>query len=172
MNVKPGRSCQVGGWSSGQLQMAVLRTSYFFPLSVRSLVLQWGHSSRVACHLGFHRTLIRQKFWCPSVTADTREFVGACSVCARSKSTHRAPAGLLCPLPIPRHPESRIAVDFPPPLCVPFPAACVCGRRRGWLLSLCVEWLIRPSPASQKPGQDSNPLPNNSVSLLLLVFQC
>ena len=37
----------------------------FVSSSVRSPVLQWGHSSKVACHPGFHRTLtlIQQKFW-------------------------------------------------------------------------------------------------------------
>lgn len=37
----------------------------FVPDSVRSLVLQWGHSSKLSCHPGFHRTLsfIRQRFW-------------------------------------------------------------------------------------------------------------
>lgn len=35
------------------------------------------------------------------MAADTREFIAACSVCARSKSSHRPPAGLLQPLPIP-----------------------------------------------------------------------
>ena len=46
------------------------------------------------------------------MSADTRAFVSACSVCARSKSSHRAPAGLLRPLPIPNRPWSHIAVDF------------------------------------------------------------
>lgn len=43
---------------------------------------------------------------------DTREFVSACSVCSRSKSSHQLPAGLLHPLPIPSRPWSHIAVDF------------------------------------------------------------
>uniref|UniRef100_A0A4W6C473 Integrase catalytic domain-containing protein n=1 Tax=Lates calcarifer TaxID=8187 RepID=A0A4W6C473_LATCA len=46
------------------------------------------------------------------MSADTKEFVSACSVCARNKSSHRAPAGLLRPLPIPHRPWSHIAVDF------------------------------------------------------------
>ncbi|KAI3371698.1 hypothetical protein L3Q82_024262 [Scortum barcoo] len=43
---------------------------------------------------------------------DTQEYVNACSVCARGKSSHRAPAGFLKPLPIPHRPWSHIAVDF------------------------------------------------------------
>ena len=86
----------------------------FVPPSARSPVLQWGHASKVACHPGFRRTLalLQQSFWWPSMSADTKEYVSACSVCARSKASHRAPAGLLRPLPIPHRPWSHIAVDF------------------------------------------------------------
>ena len=86
----------------------------FVPPLVRSSVLQWCHSSKLACHPGYHRTLglLQQRFWWPSMSADTRGFVSACSDCARSKSSHRAPAGLLRPLPIPHHPWSHVAADF------------------------------------------------------------
>ncbi|KAK7922179.1 hypothetical protein WMY93_009081 [Mugilogobius chulae] len=86
----------------------------FVPDSVRSKVLQWGHNSKLTCHPGFNRTLafLRQRFWWPSMSQDTRSFVSACSVCARSKSSHLPPAGLLHPLPIPSRPWSHIAVDF------------------------------------------------------------
>ncbi|KAI4805924.1 hypothetical protein KUCAC02_010517 [Chaenocephalus aceratus] len=86
----------------------------FVSPDVRSPVLQWGHTSKVACHAGFHRTLalIRQRFWWPTMSADTKEYVSTCSVCARSKASHQAPAGLLRPLPIPHRPWSHIAVDF------------------------------------------------------------
>ena len=43
---------------------------------------------------------------------DVREFVAACTVCARNKASHRPPAGLLQPLPIPNRPWSHIAMDF------------------------------------------------------------
>lgn len=42
--------------------------------------------------------------------ADTRKFVGACSVCARNKTPHQPSAGLLQPLPV--RPWSDIALDF------------------------------------------------------------
>ena len=90
------------------------RGRLFVPLPVRSSVLLWCHLSKLACHPGYHRTLalLRQRFWWPSMSADTKEFVSACSVCARSKSSHRAPAGLLRPLPVPHRPWSHVAVDF------------------------------------------------------------
>ncbi len=86
----------------------------FVPESVRSSVLNWGHASRIACHPGVHRTLalVQQCFWWPSMATDVRTFVAACTVCARNKSSHRSPAGLLQPLPIPPRPWSHIAVDF------------------------------------------------------------
>lgn len=86
----------------------------FVPTHLRSRVLQWVHSSKIACHPGTHRTLelLRQRFWWPSVSTDTREFVAACSLCARGKASHQPPAGPLHPLPVPHRPWSHIAVDF------------------------------------------------------------
>ncbi|XP_010795097.1 unconventional myosin-XIX-like, partial [Notothenia coriiceps] len=51
-------------------------------------------------------------FWWPTVNKDTQEFVSSCPTCARSKSSHQTPAGLLQPLPIPSRPWSHIALDF------------------------------------------------------------
>lgn len=86
----------------------------FVPNSVRSQVLQWGHASRFACHPGVNRTLglLRRHFWWPTMEADTRDYVLACSICAQGKSSHRPPAGLLQPLPVPSRPWSHIALDF------------------------------------------------------------
>ena len=38
--------------------------------------------------------------------------MAACDVCSRSKTSHRPPAGLLRPLPIPGRPWSHISLDF------------------------------------------------------------
>ena len=90
------------------------RNTLFVPESVRTQVLQWGHCSKLTCHPGVNRTLtfLKQRFWWPSMNRDARSFVAACSTCARSKSIHQPPAGLLNPLPIPKRPWSHIAVDF------------------------------------------------------------
>ena len=86
----------------------------FVPDSVRSRVLKWGHTSQLACHPGVHRTFtfIARRFWWPTMRRDVKEFVMACTVCARSKASHQAPAGLLQPLPIPSRPWSHVALDF------------------------------------------------------------
>ena len=76
----------------------------FVPVSVRSQVLQWVHTSRFACHPGI--------FLWPTMDADNRAFVAACTVCARGKSSHRLSAGLLRPLPVPGNPWSHIALNI------------------------------------------------------------
>ncbi|XP_056132867.1 uncharacterized protein LOC130109929 [Lampris incognitus] len=86
----------------------------FVPDSVRSRILKWGHTSQLACHPGVHRTFtfIARRFWWPTMRRDVKEFVMACTICARSKASHQAPAGLLQPLPIPSRPWSHVALDF------------------------------------------------------------
>ncbi len=61
----------------------------FVPEGLRSDVIRWGHCSNVACHPGVNRTsfLVRQRFWWNSMARDIREFVLACSVCARGKTS-------------------------------------------------------------------------------------
>ncbi|XP_023805590.1 uncharacterized protein LOC111946461 [Oryzias latipes] len=86
----------------------------YVPSSLRSAVLVWGHTSCISCHGGIQRTLklLRRRFFWPTMERDVREFVTACEVCARSKSTHSPPAGLLHPLPVPQRPWSHLAMDF------------------------------------------------------------
>ncbi len=86
----------------------------FVPERLRSDVIRWGHCSNVACHPGIGRTsfLVKQRFWWPSMARDVRDFVLACSVCARGKTSNRPPEGLLQPLPVPSRPWSHIALDF------------------------------------------------------------
>lgn len=86
----------------------------FVPEAARSEVLQWSHSSKLTCHPGINRTLswTKRHFWWPSLDPDVREFVRACAICSRNKSTHKAPSGLLQPLPVPGRPWSHVALDF------------------------------------------------------------
>uniref|UniRef100_A0A8C8DGA7 Gypsy retrotransposon integrase-like protein 1 n=1 Tax=Oryzias sinensis TaxID=183150 RepID=A0A8C8DGA7_9TELE len=92
----------------------VPRGTLFVLAELRSEVITWGHTSRLACHGGVHRTLslIRRRFHWPAMVKDVREYVAACSTCARSKSSSSAPAGLLHPLPTPDRPWSHLAMDF------------------------------------------------------------
>ncbi|KAL2078839.1 hypothetical protein ACEWY4_024583 [Coilia grayii] len=86
----------------------------YVPDALRSQVLQWGHDSLLACHPGATRTSqhIAQRFWWPNLEREVREYVRACPVCNRNKSSNRPPAGLLQPLPVPSRPWSHISLDF------------------------------------------------------------
>ncbi|KAG1925390.1 retrotransposable element [Pimephales promelas] len=86
----------------------------FVPEGLQSDVIQWGHSSNVACHPGVTRTgfSVKQRFWWPRMARDIHDFVLACSVCAIGKSSNQPPDGLLQPLPVPSRPWSHIALDF------------------------------------------------------------
>ncbi len=85
----------------------------FVPERLQSNVIRWGHCSNVACHPGIGRIiLVKQRFWWRAMAHDIREFVLACSVCARGKTSNRPPEGLLQPLSVPSRPWSHIALDF------------------------------------------------------------
>uniref|UniRef100_A0A8C6K7U4 Gypsy retrotransposon integrase-like protein 1 n=1 Tax=Nothobranchius furzeri TaxID=105023 RepID=A0A8C6K7U4_NOTFU len=86
----------------------------YVPASVRSQVIRWSHCSRFSCHPGVSRTIafVRRYFWWPGLNKDVTSYVTACTTCIRSKNSHRPPAGLLQPLPVPARPWSHIALDF------------------------------------------------------------
>uniref|UniRef100_A0A3Q2EG98 Gypsy retrotransposon integrase-like protein 1 n=1 Tax=Cyprinodon variegatus TaxID=28743 RepID=A0A3Q2EG98_CYPVA len=86
----------------------------YVPTSVRARVIQWAHSEKFSAHPGILRTLkfLSRRFWWPTISQDTKQFVQSCPFCAQNKSTNRPPAGLLQPLPVPERPWSDIALDF------------------------------------------------------------
>uniref|UniRef100_A0A3P9ICQ0 Gypsy retrotransposon integrase-like protein 1 n=1 Tax=Oryzias latipes TaxID=8090 RepID=A0A3P9ICQ0_ORYLA len=56
--------------------------------------------------------LLRRRFFWPSMDDDVRQYIAACTTCARAKSSNSPPAGHLHPLSTPSRPWSHIAVDF------------------------------------------------------------
>ena len=86
----------------------------FVPVELRPQVIHWAHTSLLSCHPGVRRTMfaISRRFWWPSMEPEVREYVEACSVCARNKTSSGSRMGLLQPLPIPSRPWSDISVDF------------------------------------------------------------
>ncbi|KAI2661181.1 Transposon Tf2-6 polyprotein [Labeo rohita] len=86
----------------------------FVPDHLRKEVLQWGHNSTLAGHQGVQRTIsfIGRAFWWRTLRRDVQEYVQACNICARSKTTNSPSTGELQPLPIPKRPWSHISVVF------------------------------------------------------------
>lgn len=86
----------------------------YVPSAVRGKVIHWAHTARFTCHPGRNRTVtfLQRLFWWPSLSQDVREYVAACPVCARNKTSNSPPSGLLRPLPVPSRPWSHIALDF------------------------------------------------------------
>lgn len=86
----------------------------FVPAELRPQVIHWAHTSLLSCHLGVRRTMyaISRRFWWPSMEREVREYIEACSVCARNKTSSRPRMGLLQPLPIPSRPWADISMDF------------------------------------------------------------
>lgn len=76
----PTTCCVIGAarWEVGKVVQQAERTHappsdcpqglLFVPPPPHSSVLQWGHDSHVACHLGL--ALIRQSFWWPTMTGN------------------------------------------------------------------------------------------------------
>uniref|UniRef100_A0A3Q2VWQ2 Gypsy retrotransposon integrase-like protein 1 n=1 Tax=Haplochromis burtoni TaxID=8153 RepID=A0A3Q2VWQ2_HAPBU len=86
----------------------------FVPAAARGAVIHWIHTARFTCHPGVSRTthLLKRHFWWKTLTRDVRDYVSACAVCARNKSSTKRPAGLLHPLTTPHRPWSHISLDF------------------------------------------------------------
>ncbi|KAI5628103.1 hypothetical protein C0J50_8341 [Silurus asotus] len=86
----------------------------FVPEGLRSDVLQWCHNSLFFCHPSQPRnlSLVKTRFWWPSMVKDTQDFVAACPDCASHKNPCGHPQGLLCPLPIPKRQWSHLAMYF------------------------------------------------------------
>ncbi|CAJ0964878.1 unnamed protein product [Ranitomeya imitator] len=77
-------------------------------------VLRWGHSSKIAGHVGVKKTLslISRHYWWPSLRQDVTKFIASCPSCAKNKVPRQLPSGLLHPLPVSSVPWSHIAMDF------------------------------------------------------------
>lgn len=86
----------------------------YVPTVARPKVIDWVHKGKFSCHPGGGRTgsLLKRYFWWETIDKDVKEYVAACPVCARNKSSSLRPAGLLRPLTIPHRPWSHIALDF------------------------------------------------------------
>ena len=87
---------------------------HYVPSPARSSVIYWAHTAKFTCHPGVQSTLsfLKRYFWWASMDNGIREYVSACSVCARNKRGNRSSAGLLQALAIPKRPWSHTSLDF------------------------------------------------------------
>ena len=85
---------------------------------LRTQIVYRTHSTGPAGHPGRVKTLdlITRTYWWPRVSRDVEEYVKACELCVRSKSSRLAPQGFLQPLPLPFRAWSDISVDYITPL--------------------------------------------------------
>jgi hypothetical protein len=79
------------------------------------------HSTGPGGHPGRVKTLdlLSRSYWWPRMAKGVQQFVRACELCTRMKSSRLAPPGFLKPLPVPFRAWSDISVDYitPLPIC-------------------------------------------------------
>ena len=81
---------------------------------LRLRILQHCHDHPLSRHFGQTKTLdlIRREYVWPNMRRFIQDYVKSCTVCARSKSTHHKPYGILQQLPIPEKPWNSLSMDF------------------------------------------------------------
>ncbi|KAL0163603.1 hypothetical protein M9458_039356, partial [Cirrhinus mrigala] len=86
----------------------------YVPRSQRQVLLGTAHGTPGSGHPGSSKTLslLKSRYWWPSMHQDTIRYVQSCSVCAKSNSPRQLPTGKLVPLPIPERPWSHLGIDF------------------------------------------------------------
>lgn len=84
------------------------------PKSIQSELMAEHHSSPVAGHFGWERTLdlISRHFWWPGMRHAVQDYVRSCTSCQVNKSSNRLPYGLLNPLDIPDSRWHTVTMDF------------------------------------------------------------
>jgi hypothetical protein len=86
----------------------------YIPSILQDKVLQFVHSSPLAGHAGYDKTIhrARKDFFWTGMKSDVKRFIRECDICQRVKAENVSPAGLLQPLPIPDRPWLSISMDF------------------------------------------------------------
>ncbi|KAK3569836.1 hypothetical protein QTP86_005853 [Hemibagrus guttatus] len=88
--------------------------SQYITQARRTSLIHTAHTSLGTGHPGINETLslLRDRFWWPSMAADVRRYVQGCEECAMAKTPRQLPSGKLLPLPVPNRPWSHLGVDF------------------------------------------------------------
>src|SRR5579859_4536017 len=82
--------------------------------SIKLEILRECHDAKFAGHLGRDKTLelVSRNYYWPGMRRFVKEYVQTCEMCARNKTSRRAPYGELHPLPIPARPWQSVSMDF------------------------------------------------------------
>jgi transposase InsO family protein len=81
-------------------------------------LIEQVHDTPTGGHLGQRKTLHKLQAYCwwYGMKRMIEDYVQGCMTCAATKPSHRKPAGMLKPLPIPHRPWEVISMDFVGPL--------------------------------------------------------
>jgi len=81
---------------------------------IRTQIIRDHHDSKIAGHLGVEKTgdLIFRNYYWPKMLDDIKIYVQTCDTCQKTKSSNKAPNGLLTPLEIPGQRWENISMDF------------------------------------------------------------
>jgi hypothetical protein len=82
--------------------------------SFKAKILHACHKSPVVGHQGIDNMYrqVRERFSWKGLKEYVIKHVKECTTCQENKDEHTHPAGLLQPLPIPKHKLERISMDF------------------------------------------------------------
>ena len=81
---------------------------------LRLRVIRYKHDHPLAGHFGQNCTLelLRREYTWPGIWTFVKDYVRSCTSCARAKTLHHRPYGLLKQLPVPEKPWNSISMDF------------------------------------------------------------
>ncbi|GJQ98175.1 hypothetical protein Tco_0009314 [Tanacetum coccineum] len=81
---------------------------------MRSLIMHESHKSKYSIHPGADKMYhdLKMLYWWPNMKADIATYVSKCLTCAKVKSEHQRPSGLLVQPDIPEWKWEKITMDF------------------------------------------------------------
>ena len=82
--------------------------------SLRKLIMESEHDSRVACHMSMDKTmeLVYRNFYWPVMAKDIEDYIRSCEDCQKNKASRHKRHGVLHPLELSYAPWDAISMDF------------------------------------------------------------
>nr|GEX78080.1 putative reverse transcriptase domain-containing protein [Tanacetum cinerariifolium] len=81
---------------------------------LRTVIMHESHKSKYSIHSGFDKMYqdMKKLYWWPNMKADIATYVSKCLTCAKVKTEHQKPSGLLVQPKIPEWKWDNITMDF------------------------------------------------------------